>query len=339
MPLRGYPVGKLPPSVLEAILKQIKPRRNSGVILGPRFGEDAAVLDFGTKYLIAKSDPITFAADRIGWYAVNVNANDVAAMGARPRWFLATLLLPQHRATSRLAQSIFVDVQRACRALSIHVVGGHTEITARLDRPIVGGHMLGEVEKDKLVRKDRQRPGDIIVLTKGIAIEGTAILARERRGELTQKLGAVLVRRAWRLLFEPGISVVRDALAATKAGEIHAMHDPTEGGLLSGLYELARAGDVGLRVWKERVPVLNETRAFSQVLGFDPFALIASGALLIVVSRGSVRNVLKAFEREKILAAVIGEIRPKREDLTIEEAGRVRPLRVLERDEIARLVS
>lgn len=339
MPPRVVPVGKLPPRVLETLLAQFRAGKGSGTVLGPRFGEDAAVLDFGSNYLIAKSDPITFAAERIGWYAVNVNANDVATMGARPRWFMATLLLPERGTTSGLARSIFTDVQRACRALGVHVVGGHTEITAGLDRPIVAGHMLGKVEKDKLVRKDRQRPGDIIVLTKGIAIEGTAILARERRRELTMKLGADLVRRAERLLFKPGISVVRDALTAAKAGEIHAMHDPTEGGLLSGLYELAQAGGVGLRVWKERVPILKETRAFSQVLGFDPFALIASGTLLIVASPGPGRKVLKALERERIPATVIGEVRRQREGLTIEEAGSARPLRVPERDEIARLLS
>lgn len=339
MGFRRFPVGKLPPHVLETLLSRVRPGPGSGVIVGPRFGEDAAVLDVGTKYLVAKSDPITFTAEHIGWYAANVNANDVATLGARPRWFLATLLLPEGRTTTEVARKIFADIRRACAALGVELVGGHTEITAGLDRPLVAGHMLGEVEKSRLVRKDRQRPGDLVLLTKGIALEGTAILARERRRQLVAKLGDALVRRAERLLWKPGISVVREARIAVKAGTIGAMHDPTEGGLLSGLYELARAGNVGLRVWKNRVPILKETLAFGQMLRFDPFALIASGALLIVASRSSARKVLRALGRAGIPAAVIGEIRPRREGLTIEEAGRLRPLRVPERDEIARMIS
>jgi len=331
-------VGKLPPQVLEALLAGCPVPKSSGVIIGPRFGEDAAVIDFGRKYLVAKTDPITFTAERIGWYAVNINANDVATLGARPRWFLATLLLPETGATRALARSIFQDALRACQALGVTLCGGHTEITSGLTRPIVVGQMLGEVERAKLVRKEEQQPGDLVILTKGIAVEGTAILAREKAGPLTRKLGDATVRRARRLLFHPGISVVREALLAVKHGEIHAMHDPTEGGLLSGIYELARAGNVGLRVWKEKVPVLPETRAFARVLGFDPFAVIASGALLVVVSPRTTAAVLRAFARHKITAAVIGETCLGNEGLKLVEGGRARPLRVPARDEIARLL-
>jgi hydrogenase maturation factor len=339
MPLR-FPVGKLPPRVLEALLARCPVPKSSRVIIGPRFGEDAAVIDLGPKYLVAKTDPITFTAERIGWYAVHINANDIATLGARPRWFLATLLLPESGTTAVLARRIFDDALRACCALGITLCGGHTEITAGLSRPIVVGQMLGEVEKSKLVRKESQQPGDLLLLTKGIALEGTAILARENARLLERRLGKVLVRRAQRLLFHPGISVVREALLAVRYGEVHAMHDPTEGGLLSGLYELARAGRVGLRVWKTKVPVLEETRAFSQVLRFDPFALIASGTLLVVVSPRTAGKVLSAFARHGICAAIVGEVRPEPEGVHVLEQGatRARLLRVPARDEIARLL-
>ena len=339
MPVR-FPVGKLPPQVLEALLARCPVPKRSGVIVGPRFGEDAAVIDLGPKYLVAKTDPITFTAERIGWYAVNVNANDIATLGARPRWFLATVLLPETGATARLAGSIFDDVLRACRTLGITLCGGHTEITAGLSRPIVVGQMLGEVEKAKLVRKESQRPGDLVLLTKGIALEGTAILARAKATWLARRLGKCVVRRAQQLLFRPGISVVREAMLAVRHGEVHAMHDPTEGGLLSGLYELARAGRVGLRVWKAHVPVLKETRAFSQVLSFDPLALIASGALLIVVSARTASKVLEAFARNTIPAAIVGEVCREADGIQLldEEGAKARPLRVPARDEIARLL-
>jgi hydrogenase maturation factor len=308
------------------------------VVLGPRFGEDAAVIDLGEKYLVAKTDPITFTAERIGWYAVNINANDVATLGARPLWFLATLLLPEKGTPLALVRSIFQDTLRACRELGVTLCGGHTEITHGLDRPIVVGQMLGEVEKSKLVRKESQRPGDLVLLTRGIAIEGTAILARERFPLLSRKLGKETLRRAQRLLFRPGISVVRDAMLAQRHGEIHAMHDPTEGGLASGLYELAKAGGVGLRIWKDQIPVLPETERFSQILGFDPLGLIASGALLVVASANSAPNLLRVYARHGLRAAAIGEVRKRSEGILVVEKNREKPLRIPARDEIARLL-
>ncbi len=333
-----FPVGKLPARVLQALLASCPLPKSSDVVVGPRFGEDAAVIDVGAKYLVAKTDPITFTAERIGWYAVHINANDIATLGARPRWFLATLLLPEGRSTAALARSIFHDILAACRPLGITLCGGHTEITAGLARPIVVGQMLGEVEKAKLVRKESQQPGDLVILTGGIALEGTALLARERAAELARRFGAGLVRRAQRLLFRPGISVVNAARLAVQHGTVHAMHDPTEGGLLSGLYEIARAGRVGLRVWKEKVPLLPETQAFAQVLSFDPFALIASGALLVVATRDSAAGLLRAYTRRKIVAAVIGEVQHQQAGIQILQQGRAERFRVPVRDEIARLL-
>jgi hydrogenase maturation factor len=292
----------------------------------------------GKKYLVAKTDPITFTSQRIGWYAVNINANDVATLGARPLWFLATLLLPEKSTSLSLVRNIFRDTLRACKELGVTLCGGHTEMTYGLERPIMAGQMLGEVGKAKLVRKESQRPGDLVLLTRGIAIEGTAILAREKRLLLAGKLPEKTLRRAQRLLLRPGISVVRDAMFAQHHGEIRAMHDPTEGGLASGLYELAKAGGVGLRIWKDRVPILEETRTLSEALGFDPFALIASGALLVVASAQSAPKLLRAYLRQGVSAAIIGEVREATEGLQVVEKGRECPLRVPARDEIARLL-
>jgi len=332
------PVGKLPAAVLQRMLRACRSKSSSGVVIGPRYGEDAAVIDVGRNYLVAKTDPITFTEEHIGSYAVNINANDIATMGARPRWFLATVLLPEGRTTPELARQIFLDILHTCRTLGITLCGGHTEITVGLLRPIVVGQMLGEVKKSELIRKTSQRPGDLVVLTRGIAIEGTAILARAKSAELEKQVGRATVRRAQRQLFHPGISVVRDAQVAVGAGVIHAMHDPTEGGLLSGLAEIADAGSVGLRVWKDKIPVLPETRAFSRALGFDPLALIASGALLVVAAPGSVPRLLRAYGRRRTPAAVIGEIVPRREGVwLIEDSGKTR-LQVPKRDEIARVL-
>src|SRR3990170_4628221 len=171
-------LGKPPLEVLERLFRLVE-IRDPRVLVGPRVGEDAAVVDIGDRYLVAKVDPITFVAEEIGWYAVHINANDLAVRGARPCWFLMTLLLPEGRADEKMLEGIFAQVQDACRAIGATLVGGHTEVTRGLDRPILAGAMLGEVEKDRLVTTAGARPGDAVLLTKGIAVEGTSIVARE----------------------------------------------------------------------------------------------------------------------------------------------------------------
>ncbi len=321
--------GKLPPDILARLLGRA-PQRDPRVVVGPRVGEDAAVLDFGDRYLVAKSDPITFAAERIGRYAVEVNANDVATLGARPRWFLATILLPD--GNPALVESIFSDVLAACEERGITLCGGHTEITPGLDRPIVAGQMLGEVEKERLVRKEQMRPGDAVLLTRGVALEGTAILAREKTAELAGRVDAAMLERARDLLFRPGISVVGDALAAAAAARVHGMHDPTEGGLIGGLYELAVAAGAGVSVERARIPVLPETEAVCAALGLDPLRLIASGALLIAAAADDAARVMEALTARGTPAAVIGRVVAAEEGLRLDGASFEFP----ERDEITR---
>src|SRR3989339_727634 len=193
--MKYFPVGKLDFRLLEKLLNS-NPIKDTRVIVGPRIGEDAAVIDFGNKYLVAKTDPITLTTHRIGWYAVNVNANDIAAMGATPKWFLATLLLPEGKTNAKLATQIFRDIITSTQALNITLCGGHTEISYKIDRPIVIGHMLGEVEKDKLVVNAHAKPGDDLLLTKGIAIEGTAIIAREKAVTIKKRFGDRFLKRA-----------------------------------------------------------------------------------------------------------------------------------------------
>ncbi len=214
--------------------------------------------------------------------------------GSSPRFCFRKAAPPK-----RLVEKIFGETLRACRKLGITLSGGHTEITVGLDRPIVVGQMLGEVEPDKLVRKENQRPGDLVILTKGVAIEGTTVLAREKAEWLKGRIAPKHLRQAQRLLQRPGISVVRDAQVALEHGEVHAMHDPTEGGVLTGLVEMARAGRVGLRVWKEKIPVLAETRRLARVLKFDPLGLLASGALLIAAERSSAPRIVNALRRRQ----------------------------------------
>ena len=333
-PLRA---GKLPLEILSQMLERVE-IRDPRVFLGPAAGEDAALIDFGDRYLVAKTDPVTFATDLIGWYVVQVNANDLAAMGATPRWLMATLLLPEGT-TGGEAQAIFDQILEACEGLNVALVGGHTEITYGLPRPLVVGAMLGEVRKDRVVLTSGAQIGDAIVLTKGIAIEGTAILAREAKDRLRAAgVAADLIEKAKGMLFDPGISVVRDAAVACEAADVHAMHDPTEGGLATALRELATAAGVGLTTDLRRLPVVDECRTICEALELDPLGLIASGALLLTVSAADAAGVIEALGREGIPAYEIGRVTSPEGGLRLMTEEGSTALPSFERDELARFL-
>ena len=333
---KAFPVGKLKMDYLAELLARYA-QGGERVVVGAEVGEDATVIDFGDRYLVAKTDPITFATDEIGWYAINVNANDVAITGAVPRWFLATVLLPQGSADEEMAEGIFAQLSDACRRLGISLCGGHTEVTYGLDRPIVVGQMLGEVERGRLVTTSGARIGDDIILTKGIAIEATSIIARERAAELAGKYPPEFIARCQGFLHHPGISVVREARIATALARVHAMHDPTEGGLAMGLWELAWAAGVGLVVDEDRIEVLPETATLCAEYGLDPLGVIASGSLLIALSPQDSAKVIEGLRQAGIAAAVIGKVVEREEGVKLRAGGELRDLPRFERDEIAKL--
>jgi len=331
-----YPLGKLPAEHLARLLAQIPPT-DPRIIAGGQVGQDAALLDMGDRYLAVKTDPITFATDAIGWYAVNINANDIACTGATPRWFLATLLLPENSTTPALVDDIFQQIQTACTELNISLIGGHTEITYGLARPLVIGQMLGEVSPEKVVTTAGARPGDDLILTKGIAVEGTAIIAGEMRADLLAHFGADSLDDYANFLYQPGISVVKEAVLATGAGGVHAMHDPTEGGVATGLHELAQAAQVGLKVYADQLPYLPETTALCRHFNLEPLGLIASGALLIAADPAFTAKITTAFAAENLKSAVIGQVMSPSYGVRLVSDGDTRPLPTFARDEITRL--
>ena len=333
---KSLPVGKLPLEQLRSLLTHL-PGRDPRLLIGPQIGEDAAVIDAGDRCLVVSTDPITFATDHIGRYAVHVNANDVAVLGARPLWFFVVVLLPEGATTPELVERIMADVRMTCDEVGVALGGGHTEITQGLERPILVGQMLGEVAPTRLVRKSRVAIGDRILLTRGVAIEGTAILAREKSERLRGRVDADLLARAEGFLVDPGISVVSAALAAAEAGDVvHAMHDPTEGGLATGLFEMVAPSGLGLSVVRERIVVFPETDAICAALALDPLKLIASGALLIAVAPGGTDTVLEAIRSAGVPVSIIGEARPPDEGMTIVTRGSAERLAPPDRDEIAR---
>jgi hydrogenase maturation factor len=331
-------IGKFPPSLLEKLLQANK-IHDPRVVVGPGTGEDAAVLDLGETLLVAKSDPVTFATDRIGRYAVQVNANDVACTGGTPRWFLSTLLIPEHF-TEDQAKELFAQVVDACSEINVTLIGGHSEITYGIDRPLVAGTMLGEVSRERLVRTGGAKEGDSIIVTKGIAIEGTALLALERANDLREAgISDDTITLSAGLLDSPGISVLNDARIACDIAQIHSMHDVTEGGLVTGLREIAAASRLGLAIEEGSVPLLDPTKEFCQALDLDPLGLLASGALIITLSPSEVPSLLTELEKNGIDGWEIGVMMAPEEGFVyIGREGEIELPR-FNRDELARYFS
>lgn len=336
---KGLPIGKLPIVLLRAMLTRYARTRDPHVVVGAGIGLDAAAIELGDRYLVAKTDPITFVTEEIGAYALAINANDLATMGATPRWLLVTLLLPATGTTEARVSRIFSQIGKACRGLKVSLCGGHTEVTAAVTRPVVVGCLLGQCPKNRLITTAGARIGDAVLLTKGIPIEAVSILARERSDELHRRYPARFVARCRRYFRDPGVSVVRDAAIAVAAGGVHAMHDPTEGGLGAALHELAEAAQVGLRVDEGAIPIVPEGRRLCDDFGLNPLGAIASGALLICAAPGRAQAILRRLARSGIAARRIGAIVPAREGVRlITGSGRLRPVPRFPVDEIVRVL-
>jgi hydrogenase maturation factor len=333
--MAGLLPGKISPTLLATLLRR-RGAPDRAVVVGPAFGEDAAVVDLGNRYLVLTSDPVTFTTNELGWYAVHVNANDVAVMGARPRWFQPTLILPPGASRS-LPVRIARDIHQAARALGIAVTGGHTEVSDAVRRPIVAGDMQGLVSKRRLVRSSGAKPGDVIVMTKWAAIEGTSIIAREHARISRRVLGADAQRTAAGFHRRPGISIVPEAAIGVHHG-VSAMHDATEGGVAAGLYELATASACRLVVDLDEIPVHPATTTLCAHFGLAPLGLIASGALLATIPPRRAARFLDALGARGIPARVIGRVERGRA-VAARRGGRAARFAWSHRDEITKLVA
>lgn len=341
-PLPGtlLPAGKLPPWLLERLLRRL-PTQDARLLVGPSIGEDAAVIEFASSaetVLVVKSDPITFATDEIGYYAVNVCANDLGVAGAQPLYYLPTLLLPAGASDADLAEKIFAQVGAACRALGIVVAGGHSEVTHAVTHPVIAGAMIGEAPRGRHVRSGGCRPGDALLLVGSVPIEGVSILARERRD--------VLLARGWtpeeveiaaNYLFEPGISVLAPALAGARSGLVTAMHDPTEGGVATALAEIAAASHVGLHIDLDLIPTPPLARRLCAEFGLDPLGTIASGALIAACAPASVEPLRALWAQLEREATPIGHTLPPGQGLNATRGGAPVPFPAFAADELTRV--
>jgi hydrogenase maturation factor len=302
----GFLSGKVPNEVLKKIVFNNLGAKRSDVVLSSSIGEDAAIVKVGKEILAVSSDPITGAEKWLGWLAVHVSVNDIATRGVQPRWFNSIILLPKN-SNKELIYTICTQMDKAARQLNVSIIGGHCEVTPGIDRPIVTGCAIGVAENGKYVTCGQgAKVGDKIILTKGTGIEGTAILASDRREELLTVFNETFLNKA-ESYFEK-ISIVKEAITAFKKGGVSAMHDPTEGGVAGGLHELADAANVGFNVYQEKIIVPKETSKICEYFGVDPLQLISSGALLIVTKKEKAEQIQCALISKGVKASLIGEI-------------------------------
>lgn len=334
----GLLPGKIDPFILQDFFSSL-PEDNS-VIIGPGIGKDSAVINIDSEFIAVKTDPITFTSKNLGWYVVNINANDIACTGGTPHWFLVTLLLPPQEKENFL-NHFFKDIQKSCQELNLSLIGGHTEVTSAVKRPIAIGCMIGKVLRKGIINNSEAKPGDVILLTKGLAIEGTHVIYEEKKEELKRKSSPYtlkFLKGAKNFLKTPGISVVKEAKIAVENANVHCMHDPTEGGLIAGIWEIARASEVGICIEEESIPIFEETKIICKKFNLNPLSLLASGALLIITDKEDGERLMSIYEKSGIRCAKIGRVVPKKEGITIIKKGKVLNIQEPPKDELNKLL-
>jgi len=334
--VRRFPTGKVPADSLKRIVLSRLGLSSSRLLQGPGVGEDAAILDYGDRVLVVATDPIIGALGNVGRLAVHVNANDVASCGARPLWFLCVTLLPEGSGEAEL-EEIMEQLNAACSEVGVSLIGGHTETTPDLERPILIGFMMGEAPKDNYVKTGGALPGDVLIMTKTAGIEGTAVLARDLTPFLHGRVGEEALQVAKSMLGL--ISVVPEAMESVKLGGVHSLHDPTEGGVLNGVWEMVEAAGVGVIVREEDIPIAEETRQICDALGIDPLKLLGSGALLLAVDQEKADEMVSALRAIGVETSIIGEVKPEKEGrIIIRKDGLKETITAVDQDHLYKIL-
>lgn len=277
------------------------------VILGSVFGEDVALTKVGDDVLVSHLDPIVGAVNDIGWLAVHVACNDIATSGAPPRWIQLLVLVPSENDLA-LLEKIMTDVERGAKEVGVSIIGGHTGYSAALSRPLVAVTALGPLNGRKPVLTSGAQVGDHILISKGIALEGTAILASDF-SKTALKLGLTDGDLWDAKALMRHVSVVPEAVLLGKCGA-SAMHDVTRGGLLETLMEISRLSDVGLEIQYEKIPIHEIVACFSRAFQFDPLKMISSGTLVAAISPSHLNSAIRSLDENGIPYADIGVVTP-----------------------------
>lgn len=296
-------IGKVPENVLKrSILKQIKTKRPE-VLVGADVGEDCAIIGLQPdEVMVLSTDPITGTTKEMGRWAVMISANDIASSGAEVIGVLVCALLPPRIREIKIRE-LMQEIETCCQELNIQVVGGHTEVTDAVNRPVLSITGIGKVKKDRMLPTKGAKPGQDIVITKWAALEGTAILAKEKEKELLQKFPAFLIEEAKG--YSQYLSIIKEAAIAGKSN-VSAMHDITEGGVFGALWEMAESAGVGLTIDLKKIPIKQATVEICNYFDVNPYEMMSSGSLMLAADNGY--DLVRVLEEAGIHAAVIGKV-------------------------------
>ncbi len=295
-------IGKIPNNILEKLLSEFSEPVRTEVLTKPGIGEDCAALDLSGDLCVVTTDPITGADDEIGTLGIHIALNDLASSGAEPVGLLITILAPANTELETI-ESLIKQIKEVSSVMKIDIIGGHTEVTDAVNRLVLSITAIGRTKKNSLITTNGAKPGDSIILTKYAAIEGTAILAWLFEKELTKEFGDEFVNSAKNLLRD--ISVVKEGIMAAQFG-VSCMHDVTEGGVIGAAWEIGTASGYGFEIYRNRIPILEETRRICTFLSLDPLKLISSGSMLITTPNGE--ELIRIFNQNDIKASEIGRI-------------------------------
>lgn len=322
--------GKLPPEILSSSVYPYLGEQRKEVLVHSGFGEDCSVIDFGENVAVLSTDPITGADKNSSYLSVFISCNDIAACGAKPLGVLTTLLLPPGTKNCEI-QAMMKEIHNAARKIGVEVLGGHSEITYTVTKPVISSTAVGIAKKNEYVTSQGAKPGDKVIVTKALGLEGTSIMANDFGDFLEDKISKKIIDSAKE--FIKNISVIDESIIATKAG-VSAMHDITEGGVLGACYEIAAASDVGIKIYKEKLPILPETKAICDVFDINPLGLISSGSMLICTPYPD--KVINNLNGTGITATIVGDI--IKEGKFIKTGDKEYPLIPPKRDELYKAV-
>ncbi len=328
-------VGKLPNRLLEEIIiSNIKTRRDE-VIERAGVGKDCAVIDYGDKYCVISSDPITGATENIGKIAVNVACNDIGAAGAEPNALLMTILAPKGTEQKEI-ERIMNEANEAADLINVEIVGGHTEVTDAVNKMVLSLTALGM--RDKEINNEPVKTGDLVLISKEIGIEGTSILYSENKEKLDRELFKDKNLSSKKVEeYIDRLSVVKEGVICGKLGSKY-MHDITEGGVYGALWEAHKANDLGILAKEDSIPISAETKALCNYFNINPYRLISSGSMLIIAGKEDSYNMIEKLKEENIRLEIIGEIIDEKKCL-IQSNKEIREIDEPESDELYKVVT
>ena len=311
-------IGKLTISDLKDLIFDNIKNTNNKILSFGEIGSDCAAIEVGDNIVYLSTDPITGSNSGLGKLALNINCNDIATEGIPPIGIMLTILAPPHTKKEEIA-NIMKEAQEEAEKLNVSIIGGHTEITAAVNKIVISATSIGIGKKIDLKKREVVKAGDRLIITKGVGIEGTGIIAFEKEEELSEAISPELLKQAKSLL--DSTSVVKDGVISNKFSK--GMHDVTEGGLLGALWESSCFYNLGLEISYNNIYIHQCTKEICKFFKIDPLKLISSGTMLIITDKKNVSDLIEKLKLNHIEAFDIGEFTTSKEKVLIKNGERV----------------